>query len=217
MGLGPMHGTIIHYDPFTQCGLLRTGAGQIQYFRLDEVVSQGIISAGQPVTLRNGVLVDTGGSQFDVQAPNRPLQPPVNQPVPNVPGQYAQAPAVNTSRVRSGRSFGWVGSLLSVGALILLLLAGGQRNEYASPNPRLIESTFGVAAAVLLVIEALFFISSTGRRGRIRWTFWLIAWSSLFAYVGQTFDGFEADDATGWYAYALLSLGFAVYILPYRK
>jgi hypothetical protein len=110
-----------------------------------------------------------------------------------------------------------VGSLLAVGALILLLLAGGQHSQYASPNPKLIESTFGIIAAVLLVIEALLFISSTGGRRRIRWTFWLIAWASLFAYVGQTFDGFEADDFTGWYAYALLTLGFAVYILPYRK
>ncbi|HEY0111303.1 MAG TPA: hypothetical protein VGB67_16810, partial [Fibrella sp.] len=65
-----MHGTIIHYDPLTQCGLLRTEAGQLHYFRLDEVVSEGRVAAGQPVALRHGVLVDTGGSQLDVKLPN---------------------------------------------------------------------------------------------------------------------------------------------------
>ncbi|WP_375447184.1 hypothetical protein [uncultured Fibrella sp.] len=203
-----MHGTIIHYDPLTQCGLLRTGAGQVHYFRRDEVVSTSPVVAGQPVTLRNGVLVDTGGSQFDASVPIRPPQRPVTQPV-NVPAA--------TGQVRSGRNIGWVGSLLSLVALVLLLLSGGEQVGYASPNPRLIESTFGTVAAVLLVLEAIFFSSSAGSRGRIRWTFWLLAWASLFAYVGRTFDGFEADEATGWYGYALLTLGFAVYILPYRS
>jgi type IV secretory pathway VirB2 component (pilin) len=198
-----MHGIIIHYDPLTHCGLLRTKAGQVQYFRLDEVVSEGLVAAGQPVALRHGVLVDTGGSQFDINPPARPLAPqPVSVPV----------------QVRSGRGMGWLGSLLSLGALVLLLLSGGQSNGYSSPNPKLIESLFGAVAATLLVIEAVFFfINATGSRGRIRWMYWLVVWASLFAYVGAIFDGFEADDATGWYAYALLSLGFAVYILPYRS
>lgn len=203
-----MHGTIIHYDPLTQCGLLRTEAGQVQYFRLDEVVSRSPVTAGQPVTLRNGVLVDTGGSQLDASVPIRPPQRPITQPV-NVPGPASQ--------VRSGQTIGWIGSVLSLGTLVLLLLSGGEQVGYASPNPRLVESTFGTVAAVLLVLEAIFFASSAGSRRRIRWTFWLLVWSSLFAYVGRTFDGFEADDATGWYGYALLTLGFAVYILPNRS
>ena len=201
MGLGPMHGTILHYDPLTQCGLLRTGAGQVQYFRLEEVISQGRVSPGQPVALRNGVLVDTGGSQLDFNPPNRP-------PSSNVP-------ELATPPVRS-RGASWVGGLLCVGTLILLLLSGGQSTPYASANPRLIESIFGIVAAVLLVLESiLFFVGTVGKRP-VRWVFWLIAWASLFAYVGQTFDGFEADGATGWYGYALLTLGFAVYVLPYR-
>ncbi|MBO0948206.1 hypothetical protein [Fibrella forsythiae] len=202
-----MHGTIIHYDPLTQCGLLRTEAGQVQYFRLDEVVSQGRVAAGQPVALRNGVLVDTGGSQQDASLPIRPPQRPTMQP--------ASAPVA--TQVRSGRNIGWIGAVLAIGALILLMLSGGEQSGYASPNPRLLESIFGMTASILLVLEAVFFMSSAGSRRRIRWTFWLVVWSSLFAYVGQTFDGFEADDATGWYAYALLTLGFAVYILPYRS
>ncbi|RYF72565.1 MAG: hypothetical protein EOO39_11945 [Cytophagaceae bacterium] len=203
-----MHGTIIHYDPLTQCGLLRTEAGQVQYFRLDEVVSQGRVATGQPVALRNGVLVDTGGSQQDASLPMRPPQ--------RLNVQATAAPVA--TQVRSaGRSIGWIGAVLALGALILLMLSGGEQSGYSSPNPRLVESTFGMAASILLVLEAIFFISSVGSRRRIRWTFWLIVWSSLFAYVGRTFDGFEADDATGWYAYALLTLGFAVYILPYRS
>jgi len=208
-----MHGIIIHYDPLTQCGLLRTEAGQVQYFRLDEVVSQHPIRPGNPVALRNGVLVDTGGSQFDASLPMRPPQPPVTQHAPPPPA----------AQVRAGSGVSWIGGLLSVGALICLLLSGGQQSGYASANPKLIESTFGAIAAVLLVIEALLFFVNTTKTGnqsgkrRIRWNFWLIAWASLFAYVGQTFDGFEADDATGWYGYALLTLGFAVYILPYRS
>ncbi len=214
MGLGPMHGTIIHYDPLTQCGLLRTEAGQLQYFRLDEVVSEGLVAAGRPVALRHGVLVDTGGSQLDANLPN-PL--PKRSFVQAGQPQAANVP-VGTSQASSGQAIYWVGGLLAIGALILLLLSGGQHSGYASPNPRLIESTSGAVAAVLLVIEAIFFFSSakTGR-GRIRWTYWLIVWASLFAYVGQLFDGFEADDATTWYGYALLTLGFAVYILPFRR
>ncbi|MEZ0542980.1 hypothetical protein [Fibrella arboris] len=202
-----MHGTIIHYDSLTQCGLLRTKAGQIQYFRLDEVSSQGLVAAGQPVALRTGVLVDTGGSQHDASLPIRPPQ--------RANAQVTAAPPV--AQVRSGRGISWIGAVLAIGALILLMLSGGEQSGYASPNPRLVESTFGMAASILLVLEAVFFMSSAGSRRRIRWTFWLIGWSSLFAYVGRTFDGFEADDATGWYAYALLTLGFAVYILPYRS
>jgi hypothetical protein len=213
-----MHGTIIHYDRLTQCGLLRTEAGQLQYFRLDEVVSKGPVAAGQPVALRHGVLVDTGGSQLDASLPNplaqrvaTQLTPNRQTPAPNVP--------VNTSPERPGGGVVWVGGLLAIGALILLLMSGGQHTGYVRSTPKLIESTFGAAAAVLLVIEALLFFTSVGGSGRggIRWTFWLIVWSSLFAYVGQTFDGFEADDATSWYAYALLTLGFAVYILPFRR
>lgn len=203
-----MHGTIIHYDPLTQCGLLRTEAGQLQYFRRDEVVSEGLVAPGQPVALRNGILVDTGGSQHDASLPIRPPQRPVSQPA-NM--------AVGVSQARSGWNSGWIGSVLSAGALILLMLSGGQQNQYASDNPRLVDSIFGTVAAVLLVLEAILFISAAGSRRRLRWTFWLTAWASLFAYVGQTFDGFEADEATGWYGYALLALGFAVYILPYRK
>ena len=209
MGLGPMHGTIIHYDTLTQCGLLRTGAGQVQYFRLEEVISQGRVAPGQPVALRNGVLVDTGGSQLDFNPPTRP-------PQSNVPGANQQTQVPVTTQVRS-RGAGWMGGLLCVGTLILLLLSGGQPGTYASSNPRLIESIFGIVAAVLLVIESIFFFVGTAGKRRIRWTFWLIVWASLFAYVGQTFDGFEADDATGWYGYALLTLGFAVYVLPYRS
>lgn len=223
MGLGPMHGTIIHYDPLTQCGLLRTEAGQLHYFRLDEVVSEGRVAAGQPVALRHGVLVDTGGSQLDVKLPNLLPQRPGAQPMPQSSQPRTSNVPAGTDQVRSGWGIGWVGSLLAIGALILLLMSGGDRNGYASPNPKLVESTFGAIAAVLLVLEAIFFFLNSyqpgpgaGRR-RIRWTFWLIIWSSLFAYVGQTFDGFEADDATSWYAYALLTLGFAVYILPFRS
>lgn len=203
-----MHGTIIHYDPLTQCGLLRTGAGQVHYFRLEEVVSQGRVAPGQPVALRNGVLVDTGGSQLDFNPPTRP-------PHSNAPGANQQPQVPVTTQVHSSGA-GWLGGLLCVGALILLLLSGGRQSTYASDNPRLIESIFGIIAAVLLVVEAVLFVSTSGKR-RIRWNFWLIAWASLFAYVGQTFDGFEADNATGWYGYALLTLGFAVYVLPYRS
>ena len=195
-----MHGTILHYDPMTQCGLLRTPAGQVQYFRMDEVVSDGPIRAGQPVALRHGVLVDTGGSRVDTPAPT-----PKPAPVGPAPAQVRISPV-----------YGWLGVGLAASALVLLVLAGGQHSGYGSPLPRLIESVFGLAAAVLLVILIVLFLTNHARR-RVRWVYWLAVWSSVFAYVGQTFDGFEADGATSWYGYTLLVLGFAVYVLPYRK
>ena len=90
-----MHGIIVRYDPLTQCGLLRTNAGQVHYFRRDEVVSSGAVVTGQPVALRNGVLVDTGGSRMDTHVPNPPPHP-----IPPPP-----APAAPTN---SGPYFGWI-------------------------------------------------------------------------------------------------------------
>ena len=208
-----MHGTIIHYDSLTQCGLLRTASGQLHYFRHDEVITPGPLATGLPITLRNGVLVDTGGSQFDPMPARRPdyidVQVPLTQAVILPDASYA-----------SVRIAGWIGTLLAGVALVLLLLSGGQQHGYVSANPRLVGSIWGTLAAVMLVIEALFFVMSAPpgvTRRRVRRVYWAIVWLSAFAYVGQTFDGFEADDATGWYAYALLALGFAVYILPYRS
>ncbi len=194
-----MHGTILHYDPMTQCGLLRTPAGQVQYFRVDEVTSDGPLRAGYPVALRQGVLVDTGGSRVGATA--------APQPAPTAP---ANVP------VRPQPVWGWLGSVLAGGALVLLLLAGGQYSGFGSPLPRLIESVFGLIAAVLLVVLAVLFLTNQPR-GRLRWAYWLVVLLSAIAYVGQTFDGFEADQPTNWYGYTLFLLGFAVYVLPYRK
>lgn len=197
-----MHGTVLHYDPLTQCGLLRTPAGQVQYFRQDEVSSEGPIRAGQPLALRHGVLVDTGGSRIDTPAPT---------PKP-VPVSAGNAPA----QVREQLVYGWLGAVLAGSALVLLLLAGSQYSGLGSPLPRLTESVFGLAAAVLLVILLVLLLTNQSRR-RIRWAYWLVVWLSVFAYVGQTMDGFEADGATNWYSYVLVALGIGIYVLPYRK
>lgn len=213
MGSDPMHGIIIHYDSLTQCGLLRTTNGQLHYFRHDEVSTPGPLATGLPITLRNGVLVDTGGSQSDPVPPRRP-------DYGNAQSQPVRSAVLPDTSYASVRIAGWIGALLAGVALVLLLLSGGQQHGYVSANPRLTGSIWGTLAAVMLAIEALFFVVPAPpgvTRRRVRRVYWAVVWSSAFAYVGQTFDGFEADDATGWYAYALLALGFAVYILPYRS
>ena len=198
-----MHGIIVRYDPLTQCGLLRTNAGQVHYFRRDEVVSSGPVATGCPVALRNGVLVDTGGSRMDAHVPNPPSRPVTPPPVPAAP-------------TSSGPYFGWIGGGLAAFALFCLLLAGGQQDGYVSASPKLIESAFGMAAVALLVVLTILFFMR-GTRRQVRLTYWLTVWSSLFAYVGQTFDGFEIDQAAAGYGYTLLALFVAVYVIPHKR
>lgn len=211
-----MRGTIIHYDPLTQCGLLRTDAGQLHYFRQDDIATPGestpgTLTAGRYVALRVGVLADTGGSRMDVAEGLQAVRE-VEQA-----RRVVGSPTLPVHTPRAGR-FGWIGGWLAVGALLCLLLAGGDRVGYGGPNPKMIGSVFGVAAAVLLVLLAALFFKDTSARRQIRWAYWLAAWCSLFAYVSQTiFEGFEADAPAVGYGYTLIALFFAVYVIPYRR
>lgn len=207
-----MHGTIIHYDTLTQCGLLRTEAGQLHYFRRDDVSEATGFTAGRQVSLRAGTLADTGGSQMDIvegiAAIRQVEQARRLGTLPVVP-----AP---TPEKRPVSSISWVGGGLSLVALLCLLLSGGdhsgESSVYATAGPKLIGSVFGVAAAVLLVILSILFFTHKRRR-LVRWTYWLAVWGSLFAYIAQTFDGFEIDAAATAYGYTLIALFGAVFFV----
>ncbi|CCH00129.1 hypothetical protein FAES_2120 [Fibrella aestuarina BUZ 2] len=207
-----MHGTIIHYDTLTQCGLLRTEAGQLHYFRRDDVAEATGFAAGRQVSLRAGTLADTGGSQMDIVEGLAAIRH-VEQArrVGTLPAQPAPPPPK-----RATQSISWVGGWLSLAALLCLLLAGGNQfsepSVYAAAAPKLIGSVFGVAAAVLLVILAILFFTHKTRR-LVRWTYWLTVWSSLFAYIAQTIDGFEIDAAATCYGYSLIALLVAVFFV----
>jgi hypothetical protein len=200
-----MNGTVIHYDTLTQCGLLRTEAGQLHYFRRADVAETTGLVAGSYVALRVGTPTDTGGSLMDI-AGGRAAVREVEQA-----RRQAMVPPVAAPPRRS--PFGWVGGCVSLAAALCLLLAGGEQVGYSSPTPRLTDSVFGVAAAGLLVVLSILFFTHKTRRA-VRWTYWLVVWSSLFAYVGQALDGFETDSATTAYGYSLLALFFAGYIVP---
>ncbi|MEZ0611252.1 hypothetical protein ACAW74_22260 [Fibrella sp. WM1] len=209
-----MRGTIIHYDTLTQCGLLRTEAGQLHYFRRDDVAEATGFAAGRQVLLRVGTLADTGGSQMDIVEGMAAIRQ-VEQArrlgtLPPEPPLTPQPPK------RATRSISQVGGWLSLAALLCLLLAGGNQfgesSVYASAEPKLIGSVFGVAAAVLLVILSILFFTHKTRR-LVRWTYWLTVWSSLFAYIAQTVDGFEIDAAATAYGYSLIALLIAMFFV----
>lgn len=130
-------------------------------------------------------------------------------------GQLPVNPAPQPPK-RVTRSISWVGGWLSLAALLSLLLAGGnplgESPLYASAQPKLIGSVFGVAAAALLVILSILFFTHKTRR-LVRWTYWLTVWSSLFAYIAQTIDGFESDAAAVAYGYSLIALFVAVFFV----
>lgn len=208
-----MRGTIIHYDTLTECGLLRTEAGQLHYFRRDDVAEATGFAAGGYVALHSGTPADTGGSQMDVAegiAAVRWVEQArrgITQPRPYAP----QEPA--------NRLINWLGGGLSLVSLLCLLLVGGRElgePAYGSPNPKLVESVYGVAAAVLLVMLSVLFVTHKTRR-TVRWTYWLTVWMSLFAYVGQTFDGFEIDTAATVYGYSLMALFVTTFFYPKTK
>jgi hypothetical protein len=203
-----MHGTIIHYDTLTQCGLLRTEAGQLHYFRRADVAEATGLAAGSYVALRIGTPPDTGGSRMDI-AEGMAAVRTVEQARRQMAAQQAAIAPVRRSR------FGWLGGGLSVVAVLCLLLAGGEATGYSSPNPRLVDSPFGVAAAGLLVWLAILFVTHKTRRA-VRFAYWFTVLSSMMAYVGQLFDGFETDAAATAYGYLLIALFFAGYLVPKR-
>jgi hypothetical protein len=200
-----MHGTIIHYDTLTRCGLLRTEAGQLHYFRRADVAEATRLAAGSYVTLRVDTPPDTGGSRMDVTEGMAAVRE-VEQARRRVTAKPVAAPPRQSN-------LNWLGGCVSIAAVLCLVLAGGESSGYSSPNPRLTESVFGVAAAALLVLLSILFFTHKTRRA-IRFAYWLAVWSSLFAYVGQTLDGFEADGPATAYGYSLIALFFAGYLVP---
>lgn len=209
-----MQGTVIHYDPLTRCGVLRAETdtptpGQLHYFRDEEVIEASQIVPGQRVTLRQSV------TSFANDASEGKYQPDVEfeEAIPiNRPGQFQDTVPRKPSAL--GNIAGFVLALLT---LFCLLGAGGETgNFYTTPGLKLTESLFGVLAAVGLVILMVHFFALSPRKS-IRRTFWLVAISSLVAYVSVTLRGFESDQSAVAYGWGLLALGFAVYALPFRQ
>jgi len=92
-----MQATIIHYDELTRCGLLRDESGQTRFFRRDELPENVAVAARRTVVLEP----DAGAAP-----------PPADEPPPRpAPGPVARS--------------NWPGALISGGALVALLLAGG--------------------------------------------------------------------------------------------
>ena len=207
-----MQGTIIHYDPLTRCGVLRAETdaptpGQLHYFRDDDVINAGHIAPGQRVTLRSSLTTYATHERDNASEPDVEFVEAV--PVDR-PGQFHDT----VPRKPLGNIAGFVLALLT---LFCLLGAGGEPDDfYPTPNPKLTESLFGVLAAVGLVIMMVHFFALS-RRANIRRTFWLVAISSLIAYVSLSFRGFESDQSAIAYGWGLLALGFSVYVLPFRQ
>ncbi|MBO0933519.1 hypothetical protein [Fibrella aquatilis] len=209
-----MQGTVIHYDPLTRCGVLRAETdspipGQLHYFRDDEVINASHIIPGQRVTLRSSLTTYATHAREEANEPDVEFVEAI--PVDR-PGHFHDTVPRKPSAL--GNIAGFVLALLT---LFCLLGAGGEPdNFYTTPNPKLTESLFGVLAAVGLVILMVhFFVLS--RRASIRRTFWLVAISSLVAYVSMSFRGFESDGSATAYGWGLLALGFAIYVLPFRQ
>ncbi|MBO0935006.1 hypothetical protein J2I47_00465 [Fibrella sp. HMF5335] len=208
-----MQGTVIHYDPLTRCGVLRAETdtptpGQLHYFRDDEVINVGHITPGQRVTLRTSVATYATDAGNDANEPDVEFVEAV--PVDH-PGQFHDTVPRKPSAL--GNIAGFVLALLT---LFCLLGAGGETgNFYTTPGPKLTESLFGVLSAVGLVIMMVHFFALSPRKN-VRRTYWLVAISSLIAYISMSFRGFEADQAASAYGWGLLALGFAVYVLPFR-
>ncbi|WP_128544888.1 hypothetical protein [Larkinella soli] len=190
----------------------------MHYYRQGDAIHRQTISAaaapekqgiGLPVPLlpKPASALPVAGSPAGIPyGPMAPNEPP--------------APGLKPVRPRTTGLDGlnWFGVFLSGVALLLLINAGGEaRKGGIGHNPKLIDSLWGIAAAVLLVVELIYF-SIGASRFKLRTNFWGIVVCTVFAsFILKSCDGYQADKVADGYTILLGLLMLVVYFMPRQR
>lgn len=186
-----MRRTVIHYDEVTECGLLREASGSMRYFRKGDPDDPGNELADQPVP---------------TVAVMDPVPAPVMTPTAKPPIRGLRLTGTHLDWVH------WVGVFLSGLALLLLINAGGK-----GLNPKLIDSWWGISAAVLLMIQLIFFSIGVAT-SKLRTNYWRIVVCTLMAsLLLKSCDNYQADTTADVYSITLGLLLLVVYLLPKQQ
>lgn len=198
-----MQGTVIHYDEFTQCGVLLDQAGNPVYFQRHQLPPDAAVTVNQFVSIR------PTSRPVRLVADSRPVPEEELNPV-QMPYAASPVPTLNVPADWPN----WLGGSTAAVTGLLLWLAGRDLSWASGVKaPSLVNSWWGIGAGSLLVYQVINYVAAAPAR-TLRSSAWLTV---LCSVMFHSCNDFQTKATLSWYDNLLFVTLLMAYVLPLFK